>query len=158
MTRFSIRTLMLIVALLAALLIVTPPLYRYVTTPNVYIQRSFTFGSSTTYPVVSMNALAPEDSTQHKILLLHRQTKDWPDLNWRPVWFEPHQTADGIPLRGSAVNDELDVVSLYPNSDASLTVVYASDDDEPAVITVPYADYASIKDGDTITMWEKLVE
>ena len=146
------------VVLLAVLLTVTPPLYRYATTPNVYIQRSFHVSSNITYPVVSMNALAPEDSSKYRILLLHRQTKDWPDPNWLPEWFEPHQTSDGILLRGHSVNDKLDIVSLYPNSDSNLTVVYASDDEEPAVITVPYVDYASIPDWDTVAIWEKFIE
>jgi len=46
----------------------------------------------------------------------------------------------------------------YPHSDADLTVIYASDDDDPRVTTVPYSTYALIPKDDTISMWRQLVE
>ena len=102
-----------------------------------------------------MNEVAAHASDQVRILLLHRQTRYFEDI---PDWLEPHKTSDGIILRGYSVNQAVNAWETYPHSDADLTVVYASDDDDPRVTTVPYSTYALIPKNDTISMWRQLVE
>ena len=156
--KFSIRSLLLAVLLLACLLAIARPAYRYVTVPDLSIQRSHHVSSNTKFPVVSMNEVAAHPSDQVRILLLHRQTKEPDDINYCPDWFEPHRTSDGIILRGHSVNQAVNAWETYPHSDADLTVVYASDDDDPRVATAPYSTYALIPKDDTISMWQQLVE
>ena len=150
--KFSIRSLLLAVLLFACLLAIAPPAYRYVTIPDLSIQRSYEVSS------VSMNEVAAHASDQVRILLLHRETKERDDHNYRPDWFEPHKTSDGIILRGNSVNQAVNAWETYPHSDADLTVIYASDDDDPRVATVPYSTYALVPKEDTISMWRQLVE
>ena len=156
--KFSIRSLLLAVLLFACLLAIAPPAYRYVTIPDLSIQRGYKFSSTRNFPVVSMNEVAAHASDQVRILLLHRETKERDDINYYPDWFEPHKTSDGIILRGNSVNQAVNAWETYPHSDADLTVIYASDDDDPRVATVPYSTYALIPKKDTISMWRQLVE
>ena len=156
--KFSVRSLLLAVLLFACLLAIAIPAYRYVTIPDLYIQRGYKVSSTTNFPVVSMNEVAAHASDQVRILLLYCETKQRDDINYYPDWFEPHKTSDGRILRGNSVNQAVNAWVTYPHSDADLTVVYASDDDDPRVTTVPYSTYALIPKKDTISMWRQLVE
>ena len=156
--KFSTRSLLLAVLLIACLLAIARPAYRYVTIPDLSIQRGHHVSSNTKFPVVSMNEVAADSSDQVRILLLHRQTKEPDDINYYPDWFEPHRSSDGRILRGPSVNQAVNAWKIYPHSGTDLTVVYASDDDDPRVATVPYSTYALIPKDDTISMWQQLVE
>jgi len=156
--KFSIRFLLFAVFLIACSLAIVIPAYRYVTIPDLSIQRSYHVSSTTNFPVVSMNEVAAHGSDQVRILMLYCETKERDDINYCPDWFEPHKTSDGRILRGNSVKQAVNAWETYPHSDADLTVVYASDDDDPRVTTVPYSTYALIPKKDTISMWRQLVE
>ena len=160
--RFSVRSLLLVIALFAMILALAIPLNRYMSIPTLYLGSEVRVMSNTKLPVVSVNVVSASHTDQPRILLLLRQTKYWSDITWLPEWFEPHRSPDGVRLRGKPVNSVMDVWALYPRSDSDLTVVYASDEEDPKFISLPYSKYAetpwrSGEHPDGNMLWEHLL-
>ena len=158
--RFSVRSLLLAVVAVAISLALLVPAYQRATAPVLTDRRGKTVISNTTFPVVSMRVfLSGDPSDRARILLLHRRTKEVPSKQWLPNWFEPKQTADGLPILGDVPRYlMINGASLYPRPDSSIAVVYASDNDAPDTIWVPYSKYSVLPCDDTNALWKNLVD
>lgn len=150
--------LLLVTTAIAVLVIFAVPAYTRAVSPKLTDERGVAVHSNTRFPAVSMRVfLSGANRDRARILFLHRRTKAT-DGHWFPDWFEPEQTDAGTPVRHSPVTCVLNGRRLYPRDDSNVLVVYASDEDAPATISVPYSQYAALTWNDTGNLWKALVE
>ena len=152
--RFSIRALFFVTTVAGLLIAVSIPAYRRASSPLLTDTRSLIVKSNTRFPVVSTRTyFSGANSDRARIVLLHRRTTPVPDQDWGPQWI-PTKSFANAPFDKCIVDGQ----RIYPMDDATLTVVFASDNESPTTIWVPYATYEKIPWNDTDALWSTFVK
>ena len=140
------------ILLIAIAIAFAVPYYRRLTSSMLTDQRAVIVKSNSIFPVVSMRVFTSgANHDRVRILILHRRTKST-EGEWGPKWLDIDRT------RAGNLTCNVNGKRIYPREDSQLVVVYASDDDDPSTMRVPYELYTQLPWDDTALLWKALVD